>query len=352
MLRGLPAPDLPDLFLFQDGTRVHTAQDWPRRRREIQSTLLTLQYGPLPAVPDALHCAILHVATLRRMDNAQLLSCRIDMGGDGAFMLRVFMPTGAGPFPVVLNGDGCWHYADDRVIAAVLRRRYAFAQFNRVEVAPDPPTAGLDAKTEAKTRPAHGAIAAWAWAYHRAVDALQQIAQLDCTCIAVVGHSRGGKASLLAGATDPRIMLTSANNSGAGGAGCWRQAGPGVETLADITQAYPDWFAPGLQDYAGREFELPLDQHFLKALVAPRALLTTEALGDLWANPAGTWHTHVAARAAYQLLRAEDTCMVAYREGGHDHSPADWDVLLDHCDVALRGAALKPALHHVYALAP
>ena len=131
-----------------------------------------------------------------------------------------------------------------------------------------------------------------------------------------------------------------------------RNAGPGVETLADITQAFPDWFAPGLQDYAGREFELPLDQHFLKALVAPRALLTTEALGDLWANPAGTWHTHVAARAAYQLLGAEDTCMVAYREGGHDHSPADWDVLLDHCDVALRGAALKPALHHVYALAP
>lgn len=352
MLPGSLAPDLPDLFLFQDGTRVLAAQDWPRRRREIQSTLLALQYGPLPAVPARLHCAILHLATVRRMDNAQLLSCRIDMGGDGAFMLRLFLPPGAGPFPVVLNGDGCWHYADDGVIAAVLRRRYAFAQFNRVEVAPDPPTAGLVANTNAKTSPAHGAIAAWAWAYHRAVDALQQIAQVDCTCIAVVGHSRGGKASLLAGATDPRIRLTSANNSGAGGAGCWRQAGAGAETLVDITQAFPHWFAPALHHYAGREFELPFDQHFLKALVAPRALLTTEALGDLWANPVGTWHTHVAARAAYRLLNAKDGCMVAYREGGHEHSPADWGVLLDHCDVALRGSALKPALHHVYALPP
>ena len=352
MLPGPSAPDLPDLFLCEDGTRVHTAGGWLHRREEITNTLLTLQYGPLPPVPDTLRCTLLHAATLRRMGSALLLSCRINIDRSASFMLRVFLPAGDGPFPVVLNGDGCWLYASDGVITTVLQRGYAFAQFNRVEVASDPPVPALDAQFAERSGPTHGAIAAWAWAYHRAIDALQQVGQVDSTRVAVVGHSRGGKASLLAGATDSRITLTSANNSGAGGAGCWRHSGPGAETLADITQAFPHWFAPALSQYAGREHALPFDQHFLKALVAPRALLTTEALGDLWANPAGTWQTHIAARAAYRLLGAEGATAVAYREGGHDHSPADWDVLLDHCDLAMRGSALKPAPHHVYALPP
>lgn len=352
MLQEPSAPDLPDLFLCHDGTRVHAAGEWPRRRREIQETLLTLQYGALPPVPDTLRCVILHVATVRRMDNAQLLSCRIDMGSTAGFMLSVFMPAGNGPFPTVLHGDGCWHYASDAVIAAVLRRGYAFAQFNRVEVAPDPPAPARDAHFAGGPGLPHAAIAAWAWAYHRAIDALQQIVQVDTTRVAVVGHSRGGKASLLAGATDSRIALTSANNSGAGGAGCWRHSGPYTETLADITRAFPHWFSPALSQFAGHEHALPFDQHFLKALVAPRALLTTEALGDLWANPTGTWQTHVAARAAYRLLGSEDACVVAYREGGHDHHPLDWEVLLNHCDVVLRGLVTRPTLHHVYVLPP
>ena len=339
MLPGPAAPDLPDRFLCRDGTRVHTVQDWSRRRQEILGILLTHEYGPLPAVPGTLRCDTLHVATVRRMDHAQLLTCRINMGPIAGFMLRLFLPAGSGPFPVVLSGDGCWHYASDAVITSVLQRGYAFAQFNRVELAPDPPTPGRAQPDAGSSGPSYSAIATWAWAYHRAIDGLQQIAQVDSTRIAVVAHSRGGKASLLAGATDPRITLTSANNSGAGGAGCWRYSGTGAETLADITKAFPHWFTPGLARYAGRESELPFDQHFLKALVAPRALLTTEARGDLWANPEGTWQTHLAACAVYRLLDREHAITVAFREGGHDHHPMDWEVFLDHCAMAFRGAA-------------
>ena len=347
MSPGPAAPDLPDLFLCRDGTRIHSAQDWPRRRQEILDIVLTQEYGPLPVVPVTLRCDTLHVATVRRMHHARLLTCRIDMGPIAGFMLRLFLPVGAGPFPVVLSGDGCWHYASDAVITSVLQRGYAFAQFNRVELAPDPPVPARAHDGARGSEPSHFAIATWAWAYHRAIDALQQIAQLDTTRIAVVGHSRGGKASLLAGATDSRITLTSANNSGAGGAGCWRSGGPGAETLAGITQAFPHWFSPSLAHYAGRERELPFDQHFLKALVAPRALLTTEARGDLWANPEGTWQTHLAASEVYRLLDNEHAIAVVYREGGHDHHPADWDVFLDHCAVAFSGAP-----RHVSGAAP
>ena len=187
--------------------------------------------------------------------------------------------------------DACWHYACDAVVAAMLERGYVFAQFNRVEVASDRTGVATQHNSRVfRDRPV-GALAAWAWAwaYHRAVDGLVQLAFVDRDRIAAVGHSRGGKAALLAGATDERIAVTSANNSGAGGAGCFRWQAPGAETLADVVSAFPHWFGPQLKLYVGRENELPFDQHFLKALVAPRALLTTEALGDLWANPTGSW---------------------------------------------------------------
>jgi dienelactone hydrolase len=264
---------------------------------------------------------------VRRLESARLWTCRVLADGAHSFTLRVFAPAGDGPHAVVLNGDACWHYATDDVIADILHRGYAFAQFNRVEIAPDMPG----------TRLPVGALAAWAWGYHRAVDALGQLDLVDPTRIAVVGHSRGGKAALLAGATDERIALTSANNSGAGGAGCLRVSGPGAETLADVTRAFPHWFGPDLAAYAGREHALPFDQHFLKALVAPRALLTTEALDDHWANPSGSWHTHQAARAVYELLGAGERIAITFRPGGHDHAPMDWTTLLDYCDVALRG---------------
>ena len=350
---GAIAPELPELMVCQDGTRVHTATDWARRRNEILATLLQVQYGELPPAPDGVHCEVLHAATVHRMDHARLLTCRVHTGSPAGFLLRLLVPAGAGPAPVILNGDGCWHYASDAVIAGILRRGYAFAQFNRVEVASDPPEPGRNTGGGSwRPGPPYAAIAAWAWAYHRAVDALHQIALVDARRIAIVGHSRGGKASLLAGAMVSRIMLTSANNSGAGGAGCWRGGNTGAETLADITRTFPHWFHPTLARFAGRESELPFDQHFLKALVAPRALLTTEARGDLWANPQGTWHTHVAARAAYRLLACEDAITVAYREGGHDHHPADWELLLNHCDVVMRAAAPLRALHHVWTLEP
>lgn len=320
---------LPDLLVALDGTPVCTPARWVARRHEIRQLMLPLAYGHWPEPPASTHCEVLHRATVHGMGGARLWTCRVSTDGSHCFLMRVFAPQGGGRHAVVLNGDACWHYANDAVVSGLLSRGYAFTQFNRVEVAPDVPGPAR----------AVAALAAWAWAYHRAVDALAQLDLVDASKIAVVGHSRGGKAALLAGATDERIALTSANNSGAGGAGCFRWQGPGSETLADITQAFPHWFGPGLGAYAGQEPALPFDQHFLKALVAPRALLTTEARDDLWANPSGTWHTHCAARAVYELLGAGDRIAAVYRPGGHAHTPEDWCTLLDFCDVVFRNAS-------------
>jgi hypothetical protein len=87
----------------------------------------------------------------------------------------------------------------------------------------------------------------------------------------------------------------------------------------------------------GKENELPFDQHFLKALIAPRRLLTMEALGDLWANPTGTWQTHEVAREVYRFLGVEDRIGIRYREGGHRLGCGDWCAFLDFMEWQLCG---------------
>jgi hypothetical protein len=331
---------LPDLFRFQDGAPVRHLEDWPRRRQELLDAILPLQYGGLPPAPRATRCEELHSSTVSWLGGARTITCRVVAEFDRpfAFLLYLHVPAGPGPFPVALNGDACWGYVTDEIATEVLRRGNILAQFNRVEIAADVRDAGRNSglypfHPEAN----YGALAAWAWGYHRCVDALAGFDFVDRTRIAVVGHSRGGKASLLAGATDERISLTSANDSGCGGAGCYRHQGPDSETLADIMGRFPDWFGPDFGNYIGREGELPFDQHFLKAAVAPRLLLTTEALGDLWANPTGAWRTHQAAWQVYRFLGVEERAGIWYRAGGHAHGRADWEALLDFMDWQFRG---------------
>ena len=343
-----PTRALPNPLHFNLGAPVVSPSQWHVRRREIHALMVPLAYGEMPPVPVALRCVVLHTAVVQNLRGARLLSCRVTINGEHAFLIRIFVPAAAGLFPVVLSGDGCWHYASDEVIETVLDSGYVFAQFNRVELAPDVAHKdGADFTSCGGTEMIPHkcpALMAWAWGYHRAVDALVQLDFVDQERIAIVGHSRGGKAALLAGATDERIALTSANGSGAGGAGCFRVQGPRSETLADVVGAFPHWFNPHLAQFAGREDDLPFDQHFLKALIAPRALLTTEALDDLWANPVGTWVSHLAAREVYKFLGAEDRIAIAYREGGHDHCMADWQTLLDFCETVFHGKPLADVL--------
>jgi endo-1,4-beta-xylanase len=166
---------------------------------------------------------------------------------------------------------------------------------------------------------------------------LQDHPDVDPTRFIATGHSRGGKTALLAGATDERIALTAPNNSGCGGAGCLRYVAEGDEHLSRLLEIMPRWFSPRFPAYVGREEELPFDQHSVKALVAPRALLSTEGLADQWASPRGTYLTYEAARHVYRFLGAEDNIGICYREGGHAHTLPDWETLLDFADYRLFG---------------
>lgn len=334
--------DLPDLFLFHDGSRVRSRDDWQRRREQLLRDLLDIEYGCLPP-PVEVRAEELHTHQVVRMQNATHSQYRLTAGeGPDAvrFRLDLLIPEGDGPFPAVLNGDDCWFYRDAPLMRTVLNRRYILAWFSRVEIAPDvaPPERNTGIY-RLFPEASYGALAAWAWGYHRCIDVLVKDPRVDPGRIAIAGHSRGGKTTLLAGATDERIALTCANDSGCGGAGCFRVQGPRSETLADICKVFGFWFAPELRRFVGREFELPFDQHALKAVIAPRALLTTEALGDPWANPSGTRQTHAAASEVYRFLEVPDRIGIWYREGTHAHTLEDWEALLDFADWHFRGIA-------------
>ncbi|MEI6520903.1 MAG: hypothetical protein WCO98_12825 [bacterium] len=333
--------ELQNLFMFADGTPVITVDDWQRRRIEMRDIIVGIEYGGMPPVPECTEYEILHTASVAALSETRFMSIRVITDKSFSFIMTLLIPPGDGPFPVVLNGDGCWKYASDEVSAEIIRRGNIFAQFNRVEIAHDNYNSNRDSGIySVYPEGNYGALSAWAWGYHRCVDVLEKMSFADSSKIGIVGHSRGGKAALLAGATDDRIAVTSPNNSGCGGAGSYKYQGPESETITNIMQAVPYWFNPDFKDYIGRENELPFDQHFLKALIAPRPLLTTEALDDLWANPTGTWQTHTAAKEAYKFLNAPKQIGIFFRKGGHNHGIDDWCVFLDFMDWQLYGKVL------------
>ena len=330
----LPAiPLLPDPFLRPDGSRVKDRGEWAAQREGLGRLVQQYGYGTLPPETEKVEAEAISPARATPGEARVLL--KAGPGGKVRTTVVLTVPEGKGPFPAIIAGDLCWGRVKPEIVAEVLKRGYLLAEFDRTEFAPD---------RNERTGPLHaaypdgdfGALAAWAWGYHRVVDYLLTRPDVDGKKVAITGHSRGGKATLLAGATDERIALTAPNNSGCMGAGCERFAFEG-ESLPRIVKVFPYWFGPRLGEFTGRVDRLPFDQHTLKALVAPRALLTTEGLGDLWANPRGTQITFQAARVVYDFLGAPDKIGLVFRPGGHEHGLKDWQALLDFADSRLLG---------------
>ncbi len=326
--------ELPDVFASPDGRRVATLAEWRERADAWRELIVDLAYGGLPSAPQGLELELRSETRLRQLPGAprwQSLRLRVALvEAELSFAVRLLLPDAPAPVPAIAYGDGCWRDLTDETLAGFAARGVALALFDRTEVAPDavPPVERRGGLFDLLPERSFGALSAWAWGYGRVVDALLQLSQIDPERLGVTGFSRGGKAALLAGATDARIALVHAHASGAGGAAPYRYLGEGAETL-DVTRAFPTWFGPRLATFRGREQALPFDQHALLACVAPRALLLTVGVDDRWANPEGTLQAAWAAGEAYRFVGAPEALTVALRAGGHAHTPSDWERLLE-----------------------
>ncbi len=249
-------------------------------------------------------------------------------------------------------------------IQNTIERGYAVATFFSGDIVQDHPSLAEDdlrafrEPSDSVRGPSDTAtLMAWAWGLSRMVDYLQSVPEIDGRRIATVGHSRHGKAALLAAAFDPRIALTIPSQAGCGGTAPSRvtiapptPAGipkPAIETVEAINTTFPHWFADNFKTFNRAVEKLPFDQYDLIALCAPRPVLVSAAEEDHWSNPPGQFEMLRASDPIYRLLTGEgldaerlpetgrllDTRLGFFmRPGGHAMTATDWDAWLDYAD--------------------
>jgi len=269
---------LPDPLRMSNGGLVTSAEDWRRRRAELIDVLLRIEYGRMPPAPgnvtvtSATDWQTIHegVTRFREVHLAMGPGLAIPM------TLEMYFPAAAASrVPTIVRiGLGC------PIIPEINRQGCGFVCFDHRTLEPD--TEGYDLEGAAqKAYPDYdwGSLAVWAWGASRVMDYLGRSRWVHPQQVAITGHSRTGKAALLAGALDERFAMVAPNGSGCGGAACYRIQGPGCETLELITRPsrFAGWFQKDFRRFAGKERDLPFDQHWLRArpLSSPRSPSST-----------------------------------------------------------------------------
>lgn len=301
---------LPDPFTFANGTSVTTQSAWACRQQEISQLFQTYELGTKPPAPASVTSSLSsNTLTITAQESGKSISFSVSIS---------YPSSGTAPYPAII----AYGAASIPIPAGV-----ATITFNNDDLAAQTSTGSRgQGKFYTLYGSSHsaGAMTAWAWGVSRILDALETTpdARIDATRVGVTGCSRNGKGAFVAGALDPRIALTLPQESGAGGAACWRisdqqkAAGKNIQTAAQIVTENV-WFSSAFEQLVGSVPGLPEDHHMLAALVAPRGLLVLENDID-WLGPVSTTGCMKVGRLVYRAAGAPDA-MGFSLVGGHNH---------------------------------
>lgn len=388
----VPDFKLPDPLTLKSGKQVKNAKVWRAKRRgQIMKLFEQHVYGRSPQPRDDMHFEVASVNE-QALDGKAIrkeVTVYFSADKDGPQMsILIYLPAKAKrPTPTFLGLNFAGNHAihpdpeitlsknwmrggegvvDNRATEAsrgakasrwavdmILDRGYGLATVYYGDIDPDfdddfqngvHPL--FNKKGEKKPGPdGWGSIAAWAWGLSRAVDYFETDDDIDHERVAVMGHSRLGKTSLWAGAQDERFAIVISNDSGCGGAALSRRRFG--ETVKRINTSFPHWFCDNFVKYNDSEDELPVDQHMLIAMIAPRPVYIASAEDDKWADPRGEFLSGFYADPVYKLLGTEGvpakempgvdkpvmgTIGYHIRSGKHDVTDFDWKAYLDFAD--------------------
>jgi hypothetical protein len=388
----VPDYTLPNPLVMSDGTKVTDARTWiSRRRREVLELFRANVYGRAPIGrptnmtfdPFDLDRKALGGSATRKQVAVYFTGKK-----DGPRMdILIYLPNNIEkPVPafVLLNFGGNQSVCSDPAIKLseswmrpgrgikdhrateetrgkgasafpleqILKRGYGLATIYYGDIDPDFDDGFKNGVHPAFDGPsgrgpdAWGSIGAWAWGLSRAMDYFETDTEIDQSKVAVLGHSRLGKTALWAGAQDERFAIVISNDSGCGGAALSRRRFG--ETVKRINTSFPHWFCQNFRKYNDKEDDLPIDQHMLIALVAPRPVYVASADQDLWADPRGEFLACKGASPVYRLLGKKGlptdrmpalnepvkggTIGYHVRSGRHALTAYDWEQYMDFAD--------------------
>ena len=387
----VPPYELPDPLVCFDGRPVTEARVWREvRRPEILRAFATNVYGRTPDVPVSLRFEVTdnEPRALEGLATRRQVRIHLFTETNAPWIdLLLYLPNRAPkPVPVFLGlsyGNQGIHpdpgirpsrdttpdrgaHASRWPLTMILERGYGVATFAGADVEqdrhgsgslqrPDGWKTGVRGYWLARTGRAEladdawGSLGAWAWGLSRALDYLETDADVDARRVAVFGHSRTGKTALWAAAQDERFALAISNNSGQGGASLARRRYG--ESVAASYELSGIWYCRNYRQFGRNESALPVDQHLLIALMAPRPVYVASAEQDRWADPRGEFLAAWHAGPVYRLLGRRglevaempavnqpvgQTIGYHVRTGDHDITPYDWQQYLAFADRHLK----------------
>lgn len=365
---SVPAYELPDPL---EG--VEKASDWESKRAELYALMATQMFGTMPP-PEAAKLRVVSTSQDKSILDGKgiLRQLRLEIA-DQSVDLVLFLPHSATekPAPIFLGynfGGNHTVFDDDSIvlprswmrktpdhkaheedrgsaakrwaIEEIVDANFGLATLYYGDIDPDFDDGfknGVHSELGVPSASEAASIGTWAWALSRVVDALETVDGVDTKRIAVMGHSRLGKTSLWAGASDKRFALVISNNSGCGGAALSRRRVG--ETVWKINDSFPHWFCGNFKQYGRNEDAMPFDSHTLLALIAPRPVYVASANDDRWADPKGEFLSCVHADPVYKLLGTSGLPSTEFpslnkplhgtigyhiRQGKHDVTNFDW----------------------------